>query len=95
MYSLKKVKPLYRPGLKSGPLDLELSTLTMRPPCLHQCSTLNVENYVLVIHISEVGRSEIWYLIGTQKLPSVPRLGHQYLKMQGDTSVFKNAGRFH
>ena len=50
---------------------------------------------MLVIHISEVGRSEIWYLIGTQKLFSVPRLGHQYLKTQEGTSVFKNAGRFH
>ena len=49
---------------------------------------------MLVIHTSEVGRSEIWYLIGTQKLPSVPRLGHQYLKTQGGTSVFKNAGRY-
>ena len=39
---------------------------------------------MLVIHISEVGRSEIWYLIGTQKLPSVTCLGHQYLKTQGD-----------
>ena len=50
---------------------------------------------MLVIHISEVGRSEIWYLISTQKLPSVPRLGHQYLKTQEGTSVFKNPGRFH
>ena len=49
---------------------------------------------MLVIHISEVGRSEIWYLIGTQKLPSVPHLGHQYLKTQESTSVFKNAGRY-
>ena len=37
---------------------------------------------MLVIHISEVGRSEIGHHIGTQKLPSVPCLGHQYLKMQ-------------
>ena len=39
---------------------------------------------MLVIHISEDGRFEIWHLIGTQKLPSVPRLGYQYLKTQGD-----------